>query len=255
MVQESNLSFNYNRALQGHYYAVGVGPGAPDLLTVRASKIIETADVLVCPRSSIAETSLALDTIKHLTNENQVIINHQYAMIRDEESTLDRWEPVANEIINYCKSKMSVVQITIGDPLIYSTIAYVLPFISEAMGSDYIHIIPGISAFQITASKFIDPLIIQEDRLCVMPATDLDAVKKAIPNCETLVLYKCAKKLESLAVILKEHGLEDQCKVVCYAEQGAREVVYDSIDSAASSGNGYMATAIIYIGRKKWDQD
>lgn len=246
-------TFHFEKALGGHCYAVGVGPGAPDLLTLRAARIIETADVIIAPRSARADTSLALDTIRHLLREHHTLVDHQYAMIRDEEATIDRWKPIAEIMVEYCELGKSVVQITIGDPLIYSTVAYVLPYLAENLGEEFIHIVPGISAFQITASKFGFPLTLQEDRLSIMPATDINAVRNAIDNCETLVLYKCAKQLHLLADILTEKGLENQCKIVCYAEQGNRESVFHDIHSAAASGNGYMATAIIFVNRKKWN--
>jgi precorrin-2 methylase len=85
-----------------------------------------------------------------------------------------------------------------------------------------------------------------------MPATDIEAVRTALDSSETLVLYKCAKQLPALAKILTEKGLDNQCRVVCYAEQGDRETVFHNIHSAAVSGNGYMATAIIFVNRKKW---
>jgi precorrin-2/cobalt-factor-2 C20-methyltransferase len=247
-------SFKFDVAVSGHYYAIGVGPGSPDLLTIRAAKIIESADVIITPRAATAESSLALDTIRHLLKPSQKIVDHQYSMIRDEDATIERWKPIADTMIDYCKSQKSVAQITIGDPLIYSTVAYVFPYLYEQIGEDRVHVIPGISAFQITASKFGIPLTTQEDRLCIMPATDLDAVKDALTSCETLVLYKCAKKLASLAEILKSMNLDTQCKVVCYAEQGEKETVYNDIHEAAACGNGYMATAIIFIGRKKWGE-
>lgn len=245
-------TINFDKAIKGHCYAVGVGPGAPDLLTIRAARIIETADVIIAPRSAKANSSLALDTVKHLLREHHTLVDHQYAMIRDEDSTMDRWKPIAEIMVEYCAMGKSVVQITIGDPLIYSTVAYVFPYLIEKLGENFVHVIPGISAFQITASKFGIPLTTQEDRLCIMPATDIEAVRAALDTSETLVLYKCAKQLPALAKILSEKGLDNQCKVVCYAEQGDRETVYHNIHNAAASGNGYMATAIIFVNRKKW---
>jgi precorrin-2/cobalt-factor-2 C20-methyltransferase len=249
---DSSEKINFDKAIKGHCYAVGVGPGAPDLLTIRAARIIESADVIIAPRSANAESSLALDAVRHLLREHHTLVDHQYAMIRDEDITIDRWKPIAEIMVDYCRMGKSVVQITIGDPLIYSTVAYVMPFLIDKLGENFVHTIPGISAFQIAASKFGIPLTTQEDRLCIMPATDIEAVQAALETSETVVLYKCAKQLQALASILSQKGLDKQCRVVCYAEQGDRETVFHDIHSAAASGNGYMATAIIFVNRKKW---
>jgi precorrin-2/cobalt-factor-2 C20-methyltransferase len=69
-------AFN-RKALPGHFYAVGVGPGSPDLMTVRAANLIRSADVIVAPRSERAEESLALRTVEELI-AGQEVIEHVY---------------------------------------------------------------------------------------------------------------------------------------------------------------------------------
>ena len=61
----------------GHFYAVGVGPGASDLLTYRAAQLIESADIIIAPRSKRSKTSLALKTVEHLIS-SQEVIDHVY---------------------------------------------------------------------------------------------------------------------------------------------------------------------------------
>lgn len=243
----------FNRAIQGHFYAVGIGPGAPDLLTLRAARLVETADVIIAPRSTIAETSLALDTVRHLITPRQEVLDHQYAMKRSEDIATANWTPVAEMAVERCRNGKSVVQITLGDPLIYSTTAYLLPLVLEHLGADHVHVVPGISAFQVAGSLFIQPLTIQEDRLMLMPATDLAAVERALSQCETLVLYKCAKVVDRLAQLLEKHGLAGSARMVCYAEQGERQTVHNRLSDAIGARHGYLATVIISIGRKSWN--
>ena len=86
----------------------------------------------------------------------------------------------------------------------------------------------------------------------LMPATDMTAVEQALTQCETLVLYKCAKKMKQLLALLNKHGLADSARLVCYAEQSGRQAIFGDLRDAAESSHGYMATVIVYIGRKKW---
>ena len=241
----------FSKAMPGHFYAVGVGPGSPDLLTYRAAKLIETADVIIAPRSKIADQSLALQTVAHLI-DNQEVVDHVYAMQRDISLTIDIWKKMANLAEEKISQGKSVVQITIGDPLIYSTSCYLIGLVEEFLPADKIHVVPGISAFQATACKFDQALTIQEDRLTVMPATDLDAVAAALENCETLVLYKAGKKIRELADLLEQKNLLERAKLVCYAEQGEREFVSHCIRDAQDGQHGYMSTVIIHVGRKTW---
>jgi precorrin-2/cobalt-factor-2 C20-methyltransferase len=246
----------FDRALPGHFYAVGVGPGAPDLVTRRAARLVQTADVLIAPRSAAAGCSLALEAVRDLIPPGQILLEHQYAMKRSEEETMANWGAVAATAADHCRQNRSVAQITIGDPLIYSTTAYLLPHMEAHIGAACVHVVPGISAFQSAAALFTDPLSIQEDRLMLMPATDLAAVARALDQCETLVLYKCAKRIEGLLELLERRGLADRARLVCYAEQGGRETIFANLrDAAQRASPGYMATAIIHTGRRKWNEE
>lgn len=145
------------------------------------------------------------------------------------------------------------MQITIGDPMIYSTSHYLLELVKQALPTERIHVVPGISAFQSVASSFAESLSIQEDRMMLMPATDLDRVEDALGRCETLVLYKAGKHVDKIADLLKRKGLLGRARLVCNSEQEGKEFVTTDLPSAADGRHGYMATIIVHIDRKEWD--
>lgn len=238
----------------GHFYAVGVGPGAPDLITLRAAGLIESADTVIVPRSELAKESLALVTIRDLINEQEVI-EHVYPMKRDAAKTRACWTEVAEEVAARVSAGLSVVQVTIGDPMIYSTSAYLLESLAELLPSDRIHVVPGISAFQASAALLGEPLTLQEDRLCMMPATDMAAVERALDCCETLVLYKVGPRLRQLATLLEKHRLLDDARLACYVEQNGREAIFrDFREALNDDGHGYMSTVIIHVGHRCWEE-
>lgn len=243
---------NRNIVKPGNFYAVGVGPGSPDLLTLRAADLIRQADVVVAPRSRIADESLALKAVQDLIRPDQEVIDHVYAMKRDIEHTRQNWNEIAKVIADRCHAGHSVVQITIGDPMIYSTSAYLMDELKREAPDVPVHIVPGISAFQSVASQFNQILTIQEDRMMLMPATDMDRVERALKECETLILYKAGKMLPKLAELLSAENLTDCAKVAFYVEQEGRECLFDSIDEAVAATPGYMATVILHINREEW---
>ncbi|MFN2343232.1 MAG: precorrin-2 C(20)-methyltransferase, partial [Desulfonatronovibrio sp.] len=123
---------------KGHFYAVGVGPGGADLLTLRAVRVIEKSQVIICPRSASARSSLALDIISDFVND-QEIIEHVYPMQRSQEQVENSWVRAADIIKSNCLAGKTVCQVTLGDPNIYSTCAYVLPLLEESLGRNRIH--------------------------------------------------------------------------------------------------------------------
>jgi precorrin-2/cobalt-factor-2 C20-methyltransferase len=237
----------------GHFYAVGAGPGGADLLTLRAVRVIEHSQVIICPKSAASRSSLALEIIQDLIS-NQEVIEHVYPMRRSEEEVRGSWMQAARLILRNCRLGKTVTQVTLGDPHIYSTCAYVLPMVEQELGRDRVHVIPGITALQASASRFIQPLATQEDRVTLMPGSDPALVAKALDHCETLVLYKVGKNLKELAVILRKHGLEDRVRVVFNVEMGDREKVYTDIHQAEQHEPGYLACVIVYAGRRRWGE-
>lgn len=231
---------------------MGAGPGAPDLLTLRAVRVIEQSQVIICPRSATARSSLALDIIRDFVRD-QEIIQHVYPMKRSPEQIQAAWAGAAGIITEHCLAGRTVCQVTLGDPHIYSTCAYVLPLLENSLGLERIHIVPGIAAFQSSAASFTEPLTSQEDRLMLMPGTDLEAVRQALTCCETLVLYKAGRNLAAIAELLEGQGLADRSRVVFNSGFPGRERVFAGLDQALGENPGYLACVIVYSGRRVWE--
>ncbi len=238
-------------AQAGHFYAVGVGPGEPDLLTLRAARLIESADVIVTPQSDKSGESIALRAVKDFVHAQEVVV-HQYPMTRENVKTRQRWADLAHEVSSLCLAGKSVVQITLGDPLIYATSSYLLEALSELLPVENLHLVPGISAFQMVASHFGRPLTLQEDRLLIMPGTDLAAVEKALSNCETLVLFKAATRLQELVALLERHHLLAHTSLVSAGGQGDHEQVIPDLSQWQMEPLGYMTTMVIHLGQRSW---
>lgn len=238
----------FERALGGHFYAVGVGPGSPDLLTVRAVSIVRTARVIVAPRSENSAESLALSVVRPLLDD-QEIVEQVYPMARDQARTFDCWNQMAHTVARRCEVGDSVAHLTIGDPLIYSTGSYLLQCLADRLAPECIHVVPGIGAFQASAAILGEPLTLQDDRLMLVPATHIEDVERALDSCETLVIYKIGSRLPAIADLLARRGLLDRARMVSYAEQPGKEAVVTHLASAAA---GYMSTIIVRTRHRKW---
>lgn len=238
-------------ALPGHFYAVGIGPGSSDLLTLRAIRIIESADILLAPQAQGANRSLALAAIEPYIHQQQ-IETLNYPMKRDASSTRERWFSMAQQVVGWCAAGKSVAMLTIGDPLIFATTSYLLQGLEAGLDKNKIHVIPGISAFQIAASRFHDALTLQEDRLMLMSATNLVAVEAALSHCETLVLYKAGGVITELLALLDKYALRGAAHLVSAVEQGDAELVVDNLENFVPTTMNYMTTMIIHCGRRSW---
>lgn len=141
-------------------YAVGVGPGDPELLTRKAERILRSVDVILTPVSHPTEASVALETIREFIDETrQKIIVHQFPMTADRSRLIPAWQEAAALIAAHAEAGRSVAFITIGDPLFYSTFIYLLRILRETWPQIPIEIVPGISSINAAASQAALPLV------------------------------------------------------------------------------------------------
>lgn len=243
----------HTQAQPGHFYAIGVGPGAPELVTLQAAELVKTADVIFSPQAKTSKKSIALQAVERFVDQQEVVVS-SYPMTRHNESTRAHWGQIADDVVERCLKGQSVVQITLGDPNIYATSTYLIDAIAERLPQERIHTAPGISAFQMVSSCFAKPLTLQEDRLLIMPASDIEAVERAIAECETLVLFKAAQKLPQLLDLLEKHNLLETTSMVSGGGQGEEELRVADLSQWDRAKLGYMTTMIIRIGNRAWQE-
>ena len=241
------------KAQPGHFYAVGVGPGCSDLLTLRAASIIASADVIITPQAKGSSHSLALEAVQPFIDQ-QEIVHVNYPMTRNNELTQQRWQKLATTVLDNCRQQRSVVQVTLGDPLIFATSSYLLAEVTEQLEAEHIHIVPGISAFQTGACRFGEALTLQEDRLLLMSATDVAAVADALDHCETLILYKAGGVINELLALLEQRHLLASSRLISCADQGDDELILSTLENWQPDELNYMTTMIIHTGRRVWNE-
>lgn len=235
---------------KGHFYALGVGPGSSDLLTLRAINIIKKADIIFCPASEKKQESLALNIIAPWVKKQQIKVI-TYPMQKNSQSTWDNWKKIAEEITRLCQQKQIVAQVTLGDPLFYSTSCYLLDLLRPVL-KEKVHVVPGITAFQAAAAKFSLPLTLQEDSFLLLPGSDLKRLEKALTSCETLIIYKAGRNLNNILELLKQKNLLKNTYLVAYVEQKGEYLI--SQPTVETKVPGYLITVIVKLGHKPWEE-
>lgn len=186
--------------MSGKFYGVGVGPGDPELLTIKAIRIMKEADVLAVPGTQ-KEDSVAYQIAKQAIKEidTKEIISIHMPMTKDEARLEDSHRKGAEEIIQYLKMGKKVAFLTLGDPTIYSTYIYLHKRIVE---SGYeAEIISGIPSFCAVAAKLNQGLVEKNEQLHVIPSSY--DIEDMIALSGTKVLMKSGKKLSKVIEYLK----------------------------------------------------
>jgi precorrin-2/cobalt-factor-2 C20-methyltransferase len=191
-------------------YAVGVGPGDPELLTRKAERVLRMADVVLAPVSSPSEASVALETVREFLDEDrQEIIIHQFPMTSDKLRLLPAWQEAAALIAERILAGKDVAFVTIGDPLLYSTFIYLLRIFRETYPQIAIEIVPGISSINTSAAVACTPLAEADERIAIIPATaGMEQVIAALATFDTVVLLKVKPLFGEILDALRQMGRE-----------------------------------------------
>ncbi|MGE3268742.1 MAG: precorrin-2 C(20)-methyltransferase [Chloroflexota bacterium] len=186
----------YRRRLVG----VGVGPGDPELLTLKAARIIATADVVFAPVRRAGERSMALEIVhSHLDEKRQRIIVVPFPRGRLGET----WTTAARVIDENLSPGQQGVFLTEGDPLLFGSFADVMRALWEVGADVVLETVPGVSSVTAAAAAAGIPLTDHQQRLAVIPATaGLDAIERALRDHECVVLLKVGRGLADILRLL-----------------------------------------------------
>ena len=191
---------------------IGVGPGDPDLLTVKAVKAIQDADVIMCPASAEDRPSIALSVISSLIDKskNQEIVKLIFPMTKDKDVLESHWKNNAKIMAEKVLSGKNVVYLTVGDPYLYSTWIYMHRDISVNYPDIKISVIPGIVSMFTFASKVGISIAEGAEKVAIIPSCyDLSSVKEIAKHSEVLVFLKDGRYFDKVIDLLKESGFPD----------------------------------------------
>ncbi len=192
---------------------IGVGPGDPDLLTVKAVNAIKNADTIMCPASSEDRDSIALSVVSSLIDKskNQEIIKLIFPMTKDRDILESTWNKNAEIMAKQVLAGKNVVYLTVGDPCLYSTWIYMHRNIQKKHPQIKQSVIPGIVSMFTFAAKVGVSIAEGAEKVAIIPSCyDLSSVKEIAKNSETLVFLKDGRYFDKVIDLLREAGFPDE---------------------------------------------
>ncbi|MFQ3664118.1 MAG: precorrin-2 C(20)-methyltransferase [Chloroflexaceae bacterium] len=231
--------------------AVGLGPGDPELLTLKGLRAIQAAEVVFAPRGRDDAPSLALGiAAPWLDHQRQTIVEVTLPMVREAGQVRAAWRSAAETIAAALEGGRRGVYLLLGDPLLYGTIIYLRrELVALAPGLE-LRIIPGVTSFAAAAASGAVPLALAEERLAVLPASHEDdpaRLRRALADFETVVLLKAGPALPRIVAALEETGLLDHA---LYAEHVGmpEELIVRDLRSLDPQRRPYLSLVIVRRG-------
>jgi precorrin-2/cobalt-factor-2 C20-methyltransferase len=203
--------------MAGKFIGIGVGPGDPELITLKAAKALQTADIICIPKANVDKPSLAVTMIQPILEERKVkpeMLELIFPMTKDDLSNQELWDKNASIITQKVNMDKTVVFITLGDPMFYSTFIYLYQSLQNNHPKMNLEIIPGVSAFNACATSARIPLAEKEELITVIPSELDEKLVEQVAKCsENLVFIKCAYRLKELVPVLKRAGFKDNSTI------------------------------------------
>lgn len=239
--------------MSGTFYGVGVGPGDPELLTIKALRVIEQSQVIAIPVSD----KNFVETVYDPTGEDPVYkeyldkcVAYQIAlqagaemkqkaklylpmpMMKEKERLRQVHDEGAKETMKLLEEGLDVVFITLGDPTVYSTCMYIHKRIKS--NGYRTEIIPGVPSFCAAAARLNQSLVENQEELHVIPASY--EIEEGLNMPGTKVLMKAGRKIPYVKQVIRERNLELAMVENCGMEN---ETIYHSVDEIPDEASYY----------------
>jgi precorrin-2/cobalt-factor-2 C20-methyltransferase len=235
----------------GTLYGVGVGPGAPDLITLRALNTLRRVPVLALPRSCDYGASKAWEIVKpslgELAHQERLFLT--FPMRKEPETLRPAWEIAFSAIGERLEQGLDVAFVTEGDPSLFSTFVYLLQEAPLRWPGVAVEVIPGVSSVAAVPAVTGVPLADGQERVAILPGTygfeDLGTILRTF---DTTVLMKIGPEMPGIIEVLEKEGLLDRAVYVSKATMREQRIVRDLRSVRTERGDCF---AMVVVSRKE----
>ncbi len=230
----------------GKFYGVGVGPGDPELITLKGLNVLKSVPVVFVPVSREGKDSYALGIAeRYLDFSKQERIDLLFPMKKNQAELIPNWDRAAEKVLEVCGKGMDSAFITEGDPFFFSTFIYLYTRVIKKVPRENITIVPGVTSFCASAAAAEFPLVHGEARLAILPSVyDMDKVEEVLEKFDTVVFMKVNKVLPQLLKKIERLGLKNQLVYVERCGSGEERIIRDPEELKKLDAN-YLSLMIV----------
>lgn len=237
--------------MTGKFFGIGVGPGAPDLLTLRAREILAAVPVVCTPRAHATQEPVALQIVRDILPPAVEVLEIATPMTREQAVLTEKWRQGAQTIVQRLRQGRDVAFITLGDAMLFSTYTYILREVRRLLPEVAVESVPGITSFAAAAAYLNMPLAEGDEGLAVIPTvTELAALPEILARFPNVVLMKVAGRYDDIVAALRAAGIADGA--VCISRLGYPEQqVTRRLEEWCGRKLDYLSLIIVKRGDKQ----
>jgi precorrin-2/cobalt-factor-2 C20-methyltransferase len=207
---------------------IGVGPGDPELITIKGARLISEADVVFVPAARVGQRSLARAIAAPYIGPAQHAVELEYPTDGRSKAMLEAsWEANADRIASELQTVSSGVFLTEGDAMLYSTFIYTMDALRRRHPEISLEVVPGVSSINAAAAACGVPLAIGSQQVAILPADTPDEIlRSTLSRADTTVIVKMSAG-DGVIDLLDKLGLAEDAVWIRHCSQLDQEIVRD----------------------------
>jgi precorrin-2/cobalt-factor-2 C20-methyltransferase len=212
----------------GTLYGIGVGPGDPDLMTLKSVNILKRVAVIFAASSTKNDHSHAVNVAApHIPDTSEVRLL-PFPMTKSQTEKEECWRTHARTIIEELKKGRDVAFLTLGDSMTYATYGYVLKYVLLLAPDAPVVTVPGITAYQAAAARVNRPLVEGEESLLVLSGVEGGhRLRELSETVDNVVFMKAYRNAGDISDALEEKNMLEHSVAVANCCMADEEVIQD----------------------------
>lgn len=233
--------------MSGVLFGVGVGPGDPELMTLKAARLISGADHIAYPAPDSGDSfarTIAVEFFAENVVEIPIIVPMKIARFPAEEI----YDEAAGTIAALLDEGHDVVVLCEGDPFFYGSFMYLY----QRLAACYtVEIVPGVSSPMASAAQLGRPLAARNDVLSIVPAPlERDDLRARIEASDAVVLIKIGRHFAKVCAVIEELGLTGNAAYIERATLPSEKAM--PLAEVSETVAPYFSIILIYKGQESW---
>ena len=233
--------------MNGRLFGLGIGPGDPELITLKAYRILQSSDLLVYPAPEQGDSLARTIAAPHVPDGIPEYVMRM-PLNADRFPAQRVYDAAASRISSALRDGKQIAVLCEGDPFFYGSFMYLF----ERLASDHpVEVVPGVSSLMACAATSCLPLAARNDVLTVLPATLSDAALEArLSTTDAAAIIKVGRHLPRLVVLLERLGLAECARYIEHATMTGQKVL--SLRAAAGLIAPYFSMILLHQRGQAW---
>lgn len=229
----------------GTLYGVSVGPGDPELMTLKGFNLLKHTPIIAFPAGLHGKPGVAESIISHLCSPQQQQLSLHFPYVQDETELTQAWQNAAHRVAVYLQQGTDVVFACEGDVSFYSTFTYLAQTLQQLYPEAKIQAIPGVCSPLAAVASLGIPLTVRNQRLMILPALyHIEQLDNILKQTDVLVLMKVSSVYSQVWQILQQFNLLEQASIVEWATL-PQQKIYHGLSDRPQLNLSYFSLMVV----------